>query len=291
MSGEEGGFGVGHAGDEVHDADVGGIEVVFFSGSTNTHEGDGLLFTVADFLAGFQLVDSRDEGVQQTLVEGVRTDLQSDFRMVFQNHVEKVVFRAGHVFIDVFFGAVDEGFDRFAVKEGIIVVFEGGEDGVDHEGDEFGADEPCTPAVGIHRFKPFFVDPQFRVNGCQHVFYVLQADDVQFQCVFHVDDAVADVVCRFGKIRQGMAPVMAVFQAQSGKDGVEGLFFGLVKIEFGRGFADGVIRRARVFDEGGQCRIGQPEAAVVLVVFDGGNDPEALCIAVECLEVGFLPVR
>ena len=59
LSGEEGGFGVGHAGDEVHDADVGGIEVVFFSGSTNTHEGDGLLFTVADFLAGFQLVDSR----------------------------------------------------------------------------------------------------------------------------------------------------------------------------------------------------------------------------------------
>lgn len=42
LSGQEGGFGVGHAGDEVHDADVGGIEVVFFSGSGNTHEGDGL---------------------------------------------------------------------------------------------------------------------------------------------------------------------------------------------------------------------------------------------------------
>lgn len=62
LSGQEGGFGVGHAGDEVHDADAGGIEVVFFSGSTNAHESDGLLFAVADFLAGFQLADGGDEG-------------------------------------------------------------------------------------------------------------------------------------------------------------------------------------------------------------------------------------
>lgn len=126
-----------------------------------------------------------------------------------------------------------QGLDRLTVKEGVVVVFEGDEDGFDHEGDEFGADEACAPAVGIHRFKPFFVDPQFWINRSQHVFDVLQADDVQLECVFHVDDAVTDVVCRFGEIRQGMAPVVAVFEAQSGKYHVEGLFFGLVKIEFG----------------------------------------------------------
>lgn len=78
-----------------------------------------------------------------------------------------------------------------------------------------------------------------------------KTDDAQFQRVFHIDDAIADVVRRFGQVGQGVAAVAdAVFQAQCGEDGVKRVFFGLVEVEFGRAVADGVVGGTGVFDEG-----------------------------------------
>ena len=71
LAGEEGGAWVGHAGDEVDDADVGHVQVVGFARGVVAHEDECLFVAAGEALAAFGLVAGGDEGVQYPLVEGV----------------------------------------------------------------------------------------------------------------------------------------------------------------------------------------------------------------------------
>ena len=111
--------------------------------------------------------------------------------------------------------------------------------------------------------------------------------------VFQVDQAVADVIRRFHQVDQRVACPALRFQLRQlelGGDLLEQRQLALVAAElvFLVALGVGMARRPGVLEVGAKGGVGQPRAAVELVILELGEYAKALGIALEIEKVGCL---
>ena len=168
-----------------------------------------------------------------------------------------------------FYACFDKSFDNLAAQQGGFAAI---------------AD------IRMNQFAHFLAVWQGRLQQGVHF---IPMQKIHFQAIFQINDGVAKVISGFHQVRQRVAAEMPgfVFQ-QAGGEGhfMEGVGFrykGAVLARFAAGGA-GIGGQPGVFEEGGQGRIGQAHAAVVLVIFALGNDAKALGVALKKCQVGLL---
>lgn len=292
LRGHETGVLVGHAGDEIQHPQIGDVQVILTARRMPAHELQGLLFLVGEpsGIADAAMA-GRDERIQQALVDAVGTDLQRRLVAVLEDAFVEDLFGTGHVGPYVFRGHVHERAFAFPAHDALVLGGEGLEQARGHMADDAGPHIPGPLPVGAHIFQPLRIEFQAGGQRLHHLQDVRQRDDVQLAGVFHVHDAVAGIVGRFGQQGKRMPGKVAParLQAQGAEHILEDGGLGLIVVELALAATrTGLPGIPGIFDHAGQRGIGEPEPALIAVVLHHVDHPEALGVAVEATEVALL---
>ena len=179
---------------------------------------------------------------------------------------------------------------KAALHDGLVIVHKGLRDGRNHAPHGRGAQHAGAPAVRIHGIKARVVQALGVEQRRHGLLEVGVGDDAQLARVFHINDAVADVVCRLQQVRKRMpTPATAAGKAHLAKNFGKQRPLCRVKVKLALAHALRLVGRARILHQRGNDRKCQPKAAAILVVFKGVDNPEPLGVAVKGCKIG--PLR
>ena len=225
--------------------------------------------------------------VQQAAVERVCAYLERSFLRVVHDLAVKNPPGGAHETGHVVTRVVQQAALKAALHDGLVIVHKGLRDGRNHAPHGRGAQHAGAPAVRIHGIKARVVQALGVEQRRHGLLEVGVGDDAQLARVFHIDDAVADVVCRLQQVRKRMpAPATAAGKAHLAKNFGKQRPLCRVKVKLALAHALRLVGRARVFHQGGNNRECQPKAAAILVVFKSVDNPKSLRVAVKSRKIG-----
>ncbi len=283
----KGGVVVRHAGHKVQYPQIGHIQAVFPARGIGSHERKGARFLITHGIALGEVEAGRNEHIEQPPVERVGADFQRRLLRIVHYLAVKNPPRLAHEPGHILPGVVQQAALKPPFHDGFVIVHERLRDGRNHAPHGRGAQHAGASAVGIHGIKARVIQTltiqQRRHGGLK----IGIGDDAQLARVFHVDNAVADVVRRFQKIRKRMpAPARAFRQPHRAEDFGEKIAFRRIEIELALAHALRFVGGARILHQSGNDWECQAKTAPVLVVLKRVDNAEALGVAVKSRKVG-----
>ena len=200
--------------------------------SVHAHEMQRPFLLIGETAVHFDLEAGRNKDVQKPPVQIVRAHLQGNLLVIVQDLFSKNPFRPLQIGGDVAFRVLEQAPLQAALHDLSVLVLKGPSQRAHDMRNQLRAEKARPSPVGIHGLLFFLVNVQGRLQRLQHVENVLIRDDPQLPRVFHVNNAVADIVGGLQQIGKRMAAEPAATEAQRFKHLTEDIFFRRIIVEF-----------------------------------------------------------